>query len=151
MLELDLEAINGWLKNELAANSQIKLPLHSATTPTTGQSNPTYFIRDAQNTRYVIRRQPRKSLRPRYQVADVSDYALIEGKLISPTSHNVAREYQILHALRKQDAVPVPQVYALCTDRSIIGSDWYIMEHLDGRIFADALLPELRPEQRPAM
>lgn len=56
------------------------------------------------------------------------------GKLLSKTAHQVEREYRIMHALEATD-VPVPKTYFLCEDESVIGTPFYIMEFLDGRIF----------------
>src|SRR5438034_8661512 len=50
-----------------------------------------------------------------------------------------------------ETAVPVPKVYALCEDDSVIGSAFYVMEFLDGRIFWDQRLPEVPPAERSAM
>lgn len=72
------------------------------------------------------------------------------GKLLSKTAHRVEREYQIIHALRDTD-VPVPKAYCLCEDDSVIGTAFYIMEFLDGRIFVDPAMPEVSPEQRTAL
>ena len=47
--------------------------------------------------------------------------------------------------------VPVPRVYALCEDEAVIGSAFYVMEHLDGRIFWDQRLPGIAPSERAAM
>ena len=72
------------------------------------------------------------------------------GKLLSKTAHRVEREYQIIHALRNTD-VPVPAAYCLCEDESVIGTAFYIMEFLDGRIFVDPAMPEVSPEDRTAL
>jgi len=68
----------------------------------------------------------------------------------SQTAHKVDREYRIIHALEKTD-VPVPKAYVLCQDDSVVGSDFYIMEFLDGRIFEDPAIPGVTPEERTAM
>ncbi|KAL7927586.1 APH domain-containing protein [Trichoderma austrokoningii] len=86
-----------------------------------GQSNPTYQITDAAGKRYVLRKKP-------------------PGKLISKTAHKVEREYRALHALEATD-VAVPKTYCLCEDDAVIGTPFYIMEFLDGRIFEDFLMP----------
>ncbi|SLM40057.1 aminoglycoside phosphotransferase [Lasallia pustulata] len=96
-----------------------------------GQSNPTYQITDANNNRYVLRKKP-------------------PGKLLSKTAHQVEREYRIIHALEKTD-VPVPKAYCLCVDEGVIGTAFYIMEFLDGRIVEDASFPEVGPEERREM
>lgn len=94
-----------------------------------GQSNPTYLIR-ANGKRYVLRRKP-------------------PGKLL-PSAHAVDREYRVITALAKTD-VPVAKTYALCTDDSVIGTAFYIMDYVDGRIFWDPRLPDMTPAQRRAI
>lgn len=69
------------------------------------------------------------------------------GKLISKTAHKVEREYRIMHAL-EETAVPVPKMYGLCEDESVIGTPFYVMEFLDGRIFEDFTMPEVSAEER---
>ncbi|KAL7746962.1 hypothetical protein RI367_007674 [Sorochytrium milnesiophthora] len=88
-----------------------------------GQSNPTYLLVDGRCQRYVMRKKP-------------------PGQLISKTAHAVEREYQVLAALGKTD-VPVPRVYCLCTDDRVIGTPFYIMEFVKGRIFPDPRLVEV--------
>src|ERR1700746_2711115 len=94
-----------------------------------GQSNPTYKLVAASET-YVLRRKPL-------------------GHLL-PSAHAVDREYRVMRPLA-HTAVPVPRVYALCEDDAIIGSSFYVMEFLDGRVFWDQRLPGLTPAQRRAM
>lgn len=72
------------------------------------------------------------------------------GKLLSKTAHKVEREYRVLHALEHTD-VAVPKTYGLCEDESIIGTPFYIMEFLDGRIFEDFTMPGVSPAEREAM
>ena len=72
------------------------------------------------------------------------------GKLVSKTAHQVDREYRVIHALEKTD-VPVPKAYCLCEDDSVIGTAFYIMEFLDGRIFEDATMPGISAEDKTAM
>jgi len=72
------------------------------------------------------------------------------GKLLSKTAHQVEREYRIIHALENTD-VPVPKAYCLCEDPSVVGTPFYIMEFLDGRIIIDASLPDVSPEERNEM
>lgn len=72
------------------------------------------------------------------------------GKLLSKTAHRVDREYRILHALENTD-VAVPKTYCLCEDESVVGTPFYIMEFLDGRIFEDPSIPEVTPEERTEM
>jgi aminoglycoside phosphotransferase (APT) family kinase protein len=72
------------------------------------------------------------------------------GKLLSKTAHKVEREYRIIHALEHTD-FPVPKAYSLCEDTTVIGTAFYIMEFLDGRIIEDASMPDVTPEERTEM
>ncbi len=94
-----------------------------------GQSNPTFRI-DAASGVYVLRRKP-------------------PGKLLK-SAHAVDREYRVISALANSD-VPVARAYHLCTDEAVIGSMFYLMEFMDGRIFWDPALPELGPDERGAV
>jgi aminoglycoside phosphotransferase (APT) family kinase protein len=86
-----------------------------------GQSNPTYRLATTASE-YVLRRKP-------------------PGKLLK-SAHAVDREYRVLDALSKTD-VPVPKVFHLCEDEDVIGSMFYVMEFVPGRVFWDPALPEL--------
>ncbi|KAH3940505.1 hypothetical protein HBH98_050940 [Parastagonospora nodorum] len=96
-----------------------------------GQSNPTYQLTDKNGKKYVMRKKP-------------------PGQLLSKTAHKVDREYRILHALENTD-VPVPKTFCLCQDDKIVGTEFYIMEFLDGRIFEDPVIPDVTPEERTKM
>lgn len=72
------------------------------------------------------------------------------GKLLSKTAHQVEREFSIIHALGSTD-VPVPKAYWLCEDTTVIGTAFYVMEFLDGRIFEDASFLGVCPEERSQM
>ena len=96
-----------------------------------GQSNPTYVCEDQKEKRYILRKKP-------------------PGKILSQTAHRVDREYRILHALENTD-VPVPKTYCLCEDDEIIGTPFYVMEFLDGRIFQDPSIPNVTAEERTQM
>ena len=80
-----------------------------------GQSNPTYLVK-AQNQSYVLRRKP-------------------PGKLLK-SAHAVDREYRVITALNRTD-VPVPTTYALCEDIEILGTAFYLMEFMEGRVLWD--------------
>jgi aminoglycoside phosphotransferase (APT) family kinase protein len=67
---------------------------------------------------------------------------------LSKTAHAVEREYRIIHALGKGSDVPVPKVYALCEDTQVIGTPFYVMEFLKGRIFTDVKMLDLPFEER---
>ncbi|GAP85156.2 putative aminoglycoside phosphotransferase [Rosellinia necatrix] len=96
-----------------------------------GQSNPTYQLTATDKKRYVMRKKP-------------------PGKLLSKAAHKVEREYRIIAALGPTD-VPVPKAYCLCEDASVIGTPFYLMEFLDGRIFEDPALPEIPAEGRAGL
>lgn len=96
-----------------------------------GQSNPTYQLTAADGQRFVMRKKP-------------------PGKLLSKTAHKVEREYRIMHALEGTD-VAVPKTYALCEDESVIGTPFYVMEFLDGRIFEDFTMPGVSAQEREAL
>lgn len=72
------------------------------------------------------------------------------GKLLSKTAHQVEREYKVIHALGYTD-VAVPKTYGLCEDDSVVGTPFYIMEFLDGRIIEDPSIPGVSAEDRREM
>lgn len=72
------------------------------------------------------------------------------GKLMSQTAHRVDREHRIIYALEATD-VPVPKTYGLCEDDSVVGTAFYVMEFLDGRIFEDPAMPGVPAEERTEM
>ena len=94
-----------------------------------GQSNPTYELITAR-ARYVLRRKP-------------------PGKLL-PSAHAVDREFRVISALWPT-GFPVARPYALCTAESVIGTMFYVMEKVEGRIFWDGRLPDLPGEERGAV
>ena len=94
-----------------------------------GQSNPTYkLVTPARN--YVLRRKP--------------SGALLKG------AHAVEREAKVLQALGPT-GFPVPHVYGLCTDETVIGSWFYVMDMVEGRIFWDATVPGVAAGERAAI
>lgn len=87
---------------------------------------------------------------------------------MSPTAHAVEREYRILACVNDHnskldtskyggdvtlhpDAVPVPKVYCLCEDKKVVGTSFYIMQFVEGRIFADVRMLEIEKEVRAKM
>lgn len=72
------------------------------------------------------------------------------GKLLSKTAHQVDREFRIIKAMQDTD-VPVPKAMCLCQDDSVVGTAFYIMSFLNGRIFADPAIPDVSPEHRSKM
>lgn len=94
-----------------------------------GQSNPTYRL-TTPGARYVLRRKP-------------------PGTLLK-SAHAVDREYRMLSALQGTK-VPVARPFALCLDESVIGSAFYVMEYVEGRVFWDHLIPEFDNAQRATL
>jgi aminoglycoside phosphotransferase (APT) family kinase protein len=94
-----------------------------------GQSNPTFLL-DCGDHKYVLRKKP-------------------PGKLL-PSAHQVDREYRVMKALEHTD-VPVPRMVLLCEDEEVIGTTFFVMEYVDGRLFANVTLPGLSPEERRAI
>lgn len=87
-----------------------------------GMSNPTYLVTAADGVRYVIRKKP-------------------PGTLL-PKAHQIDREYRVMHALA-DTGVPVPRMIALCDDPDIIGAEFFVMEHVEGRVLSAPSLPTL--------
>jgi aminoglycoside phosphotransferase (APT) family kinase protein len=94
-----------------------------------GQSNPTYFVTIG-NRLLVMRKKP-------------------AGATLR-SAHAIDREYRVLKALAETD-VPVPRVALYCDDDSVVGTPFYVMDRLEGRIFADAALPGVSPAERETM
>lgn len=94
-----------------------------------GQSNPTFFV-TYDNRRLVLRKQP-------------------PGALL-PSAHAIDREYRVISALR-QTGVPVPPALLYCDDRTMVGTPFYVMERVEGRVFHDCTLPGLAPAERRPM
>lgn len=121
-LDLPADALSDYLQAHVPG---FRGPL-TATKFKGGQSNPTYLV-EAASGRYVLRRKP-------------------PGKLL-PSAHAVDREFRVLQALHGT-AVPVAQPLHLCTDDAVIGSMFYLMSYVDGRILWDPSLPDMTPAQR---
>jgi aminoglycoside phosphotransferase (APT) family kinase protein len=94
-----------------------------------GQSNPTFFLRDDAGRGYVLRKKP-------------------PGVLL-PSAHLIEREYRVMTALHSTD-VPVPRTFVLCEDPAIIGTPFYVMDFIDGRVLRDPALPEVARSERAA-
>lgn len=96
-----------------------------------GASNPTFLLAtDGGDKLYVLRKKP-------------------PGQLLA-SAHQVDREYRIMKALGQTD-VPVPVMRWLCEDPEVIGTTFYVMDYLPGRVFRDATLPGLTPAERTAV
>ncbi|HYM29934.1 MAG TPA: phosphotransferase [Candidatus Cybelea sp.] len=94
-----------------------------------GQSNPTFHLSTA-SREYVMRKKP-------------------PGKLL-PSAHAVDREFRVISAL-KPEGIPVATAHLLCEDASVIGTAFYIMDYVRGRVFRDPLLPGIEPKERSAI
>ncbi len=96
---------------------------------TGGQSNPTFLL-TAGTDKFVLRKKP-------------------DG-VLQKSAHAIDREYRVISAL-KNTPVPVPAALAWCDDQSIVGTPFYLMAYLDGRVFVDQSLPGMTPAERTAI
>ena len=94
-----------------------------------GQSNPTFLL-SAGGKQYVLRKKP-------------------PGKLL-PSAHQVDREYRIMKALEKT-GVPVPRMHLLCEDETVIGTTFFVMEYVRGRVLEDWTVPDMSSKERRAI
>src|SRR3984893_12957578 len=94
-----------------------------------GQSNPTYLL-ETPGRRYVLRRKP-------------------PGKLL-PSAHAVDREFRVISALYRQN-FPVPEPIVYCDDADVVGTPFFVMGYVDGRIFWEPHLPDSNPAERTAV
>ena len=94
-----------------------------------GQANPTFLL-ERGGERLVLRKKP-------------------PGRLL-PSAHQVDREYRVMSALCKT-GVPVPEMIALCEDDAVIGTAFFVMRHVPGRVIADPRLPGFAPDERAAL
>ena len=82
-----------------------------------GKSNPTYYLRLRSGRELVLRKQP-------------------PGDLLKG-AHSMAREYKMIHTLGQFTTVPVPTCHVLCNDKSVVGTEFYVMDYVRGDIFRD--------------
>ncbi|MBV9509973.1 MAG: phosphotransferase [Caulobacteraceae bacterium] len=123
-LRFDEAALDAWMKAHVEDHAgPIKVEQFKG-----GQSNPTYKVSSPRGA-YVLRRKP--------------PGLLLKG------AHAVDREHRVLAALGSV-GFPVPRVYDLCEDDAVIGTAFYLMDMVQGRIFWDATFPDVGPEDRPA-
>lgn len=94
-----------------------------------GQSNPTFLIETSART-YVLRKKP-------------------PGALLQ-SAHQIDREFRIQQALGAT-GIPVPAMLHFCADPGIIGTEFYVMDHIKGRVFHDVMMPGLTPAERGAI
>lgn len=95
-----------------------------------GMSNPTFVLTDGAAQRYVLRKKP-------------------PGNLL-PSAHAVEREFRVISALWETN-VPVPGPYLLCQDPSVIGTDFYIMDFVEGRVFHNLELAGMAPTEQATL
>lgn len=120
----DTDALTSWMKQHVEGfEGPVQVEMFKG-----GQSNPTYKLITPGKS-YVMRSKPGPV-----------------AKLL-PSAHAIEREYRVMKGLAGTD-VPVPHMYALCEDESIIGRAFYIMEFMEGRVLWDQSLPGMTPEQR---
>lgn len=121
----DVERLVDYIRQHLGTSA------HSVTVQQfdAGQSNPTFLI-TVDDTPYVLRKKP-------------------PGKLL-PKAHMVEREFRVMGALA-DTAVPVPKMLLLCEDPEIIGTPFFLMEYVQGRVFWDARFPDTKPTERTAL
>ncbi|OCC23468.1 aminoglycoside phosphotransferase [Croceicoccus estronivorus] len=123
--EINRESLSAWMRDNIPDFEGIS----DVRQFKGGQSNPTYKLLAAERN-YVLRRKP-------------------PGKLLKG-AHAIEREAKVLTCLGGT-GFPVPQVYGLCEDESIIGSPFYVMEMVDGRVIWDASIPDVTNAERAAM
>ena len=123
--EIDREGLERYLAQHLAGfHGALQIRQFEG-----GQSNPTYLLRTPDRD-YVLRKKP-------------------PGQLL-PSAHQVEREYRVMTALGGS-AIPVPHTELLCTDPSIIGTPFFVMHCVDGRVFRQPHLPGVSEQDRAAM
>jgi aminoglycoside phosphotransferase (APT) family kinase protein len=121
----DIAALEVWLASSIAG---FRRPL-GVRRFGDGQSNPTFLL-TTPGSKYVLRKKP-------------------DGALL-PSAHAVDREYHVMRALQ-DTGVPVPQMLGFCEDAEVVGTPFYVMAHVEGRIFWDPTLPELTRAERAAL
>ena len=123
----DIAALSAWLEKNLPGFAG---PL-TVESFKGGQSNPTYKLNTPTQS-YVMRAKPGPV-----------------AKLL-PSAHAIEREFAVMNGLQGTD-VPVPRMYCLCEDESVIGRAFYIMEFMQGRILWDQSLPGVSRQERGAI
>ena len=121
--DFDLKALNFYLERELPGYGEVS-DLRPAGS---GQSNPTYILRTKMGSELVLRRKP-------------------FGKLL-PSAHAIDREFRVMKALAKT-TVPVPAMLSYCHDADLIGSEFFLMCHVEGQAYMDPRLKDFGSDQR---
>ena len=124
-MNFDEKRLKTWLQTELPGlRGAMRLERIGG-----GQSNPTYFV-SFDNREMVLRKQPASN--------------------ILPSAHAIDREYRVMQALRASD-LPVPEIILYHEDRELLGTPFYLMERLHGRVFPNCELPGMEPGERKAI
>lgn len=120
-VDFDVARLDEYLKGWLGGSDPSRIERTHG-----GMSNPTYFVTRG-DWRGVLRKQP--------------------GNVLMPSAHAIDREYRVLTALQGSP-VPAPKPYRYCEDRTVVGTPFYLMEWLDGRVFNEFATPGLTREAR---
>lgn len=121
----DEARLHAWLKRELPEiGDSLRVRQFLG-----GASNPTFLLTSGAGRNYVLRKKP-------------------PGELLA-SAHQIDREYRVMKAL--EGHVPVPRMRVLCEDPEVMGTAFYVMDYLEGRIFRDATLPDQTPAERAAI
>lgn len=121
----DAERLSSYLTGRIAGyGGALKVSQFSG-----GQSNPTYLL-ETQARKFVLRRKP--------------------PGILAASAHQIDREFRVLSALWESD-FPVPQPLAYCDDADVIGTPFYVMDFIPGRIFKDVRMPDLDRKTRSAV
>ena len=121
--DFDPRQFDAYLKDWLGGSDATRITRTSG-----GMSNPTYFVRRG-DWQAVLRKQP--------------------SNVLMPSAHAIDREFRVLMALRGS-AVPTPEPYRYCEDRGVLGTPFYLMERIEGRVFHDYPLPGMTRRERAA-
>ncbi|XP_015995786.2 acyl-CoA dehydrogenase family member 11 isoform X1 [Rousettus aegyptiacus] len=127
--KFDYRSLEAYLNQHLpsfAAEPEAKLTVAQYRS---GYSNPTFYLQKGFQ-KYVLRKKP-------------------SGPLL-PKAHKIDREFEVQKALISV-GFPVPKPLLYCSNASIIGTEFYVMEHVQGRIFRDVTIPEVSPAERSAI
>lgn len=122
---IDVARVAAWLGSHVQVTAPLAISQFKG-----GQSNPTYLVIDGAGARYVLRRKP-------------------PGALLG-SAHQIEREYRVMAALAPT-GLPVPRVFGLCEDDGVIGSAFYVMDHVAGRSFWDQRLPGMAASEKRAI
>lgn len=123
---LDVKALSSWLQAHIVGFRGTAAVQRFKG----GQSNPTYLMTDAAGTRYVLRKKP-------------------DGELL-PSAHAINREYRVIAALGDSE-VPVARALGYCADASVVGTPFYVMAFIEGRVLWDPALPGCERAERSAI